>query len=198
MKGMGAFSWLWEVPCPILDERFPLREGRDRHRLVVQFARDPWRKRGNLTIRVESREHRSISQDGSYPFHFFIGMLLEDQLSPHATDEHREIWRATKHVIARLRRAYRPIHQSVEIGSHEASVHSLRNISGKRNALLSLVDRQNRPYNRGRTLWGEQTQWEEQPCSGQATRMLTEIGFIHRQDRLAIELVEHIARRTSN
>ena len=83
-----VFSWLLEAPRPVWDERLPLCERRDRHRLVVQFACGSWCKGGNLTIRVKPREHSSVTQNGTYPFHFFIDALLEYQFSPHAADEH--------------------------------------------------------------------------------------------------------------
>src|SRR5947209_18964050 len=152
----------------------------------MQFARGSWCKGGNLTIRVEPCEHSPFSQNGTYPFHFFIDVLFEYQLSPHATDEHSQIRRGANRLIARLRRSHCPIYQLVEIGSHEASVHSLRQVSSKRNALFSFVDRQNRPYQWVRAIRGEQAQWEEQPCSRETLRMLTEVGFIHWQGQLAI------------
>src|SRR5258708_12310273 len=100
--------------------------------------------------------------------------------------------------IARLCGSHCPMYQFVESGSHGASIHALGHVSSKRNALLSFVHRQNRPYHRVSTIWGEQTQWEEQPCCRQTLRMLTEVGFIHWQGQLVIQLVKHVARRTGN
>src|SRR6476660_1490349 len=171
----------------------------DRHGLVVQLAKPGlgvWR---NLTIRIEAKPQCIRTEFRSYRLDFVDGALAHQQTPADAADQNGKAWVAMlriKSAAGLARRIGGAGGETIQVSAHQLRRPALRDVAGEGHRALVAIDRQYSAHDRGiGPLQVVDLDGKQQCGAGQPFRFVRpEIALVEIERRLAIELIEDIAR----